>query len=86
MAKFSFAFHDIERASLVVIIGGNTAESHPIPAALAEVTEALGKEPEISEVGSLFGSGPQRLPAGTVLPLVAVGLVAVIGFWIGRRT
>lgn len=79
-------FHDIERASLVVIIGGNTAESHPVPATLAEVTEALGKEPEISEVGPLFGSSLQRVPAGTVLPLVAVGLVAVVGFWIGRRT
>ena len=55
-------------------------------ATLAKVAEALGKEPEISEAGPLFGSGPQWLPARTVLPLAALGLGAVAGFWIGRRT
>lgn len=55
-------------------------------ATIAAVTDAFGREQEISEVGPLFGTGPRLLPASTVLPLLAVALVAVAGFWIGRRT
>lgn len=55
-------------------------------ASIAAATDAFGREQEIPEVGPLFGSGPQWLPASAVLPLVAVGLVAVAGFWIGRRS
>ena len=55
-------------------------------ATIAAVTDAFGREQEIPEVGSSFGSGPRLFPASTVLPLLAVALVAVAGFWIGRRT
>ncbi|MDR5726311.1 MAG: hypothetical protein RB191_02465 [Terriglobia bacterium] len=53
-------------------------------ATIAAVTEAFGREPETSDVGPLFGSGPM-LPK-SVLPLVALALVGVAGFWIGRRS
>jgi uncharacterized protein YjgD (DUF1641 family) len=55
-------------------------------ATLVKVTEALGKEPAISEAGPSSGRGNRGLPASTLLPLVAVGLAAVAGFWMGRRT
>jgi hypothetical protein len=53
-------------------------------ATIAAVTDAFGREQEVPEVG--LGSGPHLLPPGTVFPLVAMALVAVAGFWIGRRT
>jgi hypothetical protein len=55
-------------------------------ATLAEVAEALGKESEISGVGPLSGSGPDRFPARTVLPVLALALAGIAGFMIGRRT
>jgi uncharacterized protein YjgD (DUF1641 family) len=53
-------------------------------ATIAAVADAFGREQEISEVGR--GSSPRLLPPSTVFPLVAMALVAVAGFWIGRRT
>jgi hypothetical protein len=55
-------------------------------ATIAAVTDAFGREQELPEGRPLFGSGPRLLPASTILPLLAVALVAVAGFWIGRRT
>ena len=55
-------------------------------ATIAAVTEAFGREPEISEVRPPFGSGPRWLPPKSALPLLALALVGVAGFWIGRRS
>ena len=55
-------------------------------ATIAAVSDAFGREPEISEVGPPFGSGSRWIPARAVLPLVALALVGAAGFWIGRRS
>ncbi len=55
-------------------------------ATLAAVTEAFGKESEIPEVDPLFSSGHGWMPSKSVLPLVALALAGVAGFWIGRRS
>ncbi|MHB1938001.1 MAG: helical membrane plugin domain-containing protein [Acidobacteriaceae bacterium] len=54
-------------------------------ATIAAVAEAFGKEPGSPEGGPLLGGGPGWAPPKAALPLLALALAGVAGFWIGRR-
>ena len=54
-------------------------------ATIAAVAHAFGKEPDVPKADSFFGSGPGWVPPKSVLPLLALALAGVAGFWIGRR-
>ncbi len=54
-------------------------------ATIAAVADAFGKEPDVPKTDSFFGSGPGWVPPKSVLPLLALALAGVAGFWIGRR-
>jgi uncharacterized protein YjgD (DUF1641 family) len=62
----------------------NSRSSRRTLATIAAVTDAFGKEPDLPEVSPVFGSAP-GWPPRVVLPLVALTLAGVAGFWIGRR-
>ncbi|MHB1743329.1 MAG: hypothetical protein ACYCRE_01000 [Acidobacteriaceae bacterium] len=54
-------------------------------ATIAAVADAFGKEPDLPAVDPRFGSAPGWVPPKSVLPLLALALAGVAGFWIGRR-
>jgi uncharacterized protein YjgD (DUF1641 family) len=62
----------------------NSRNSRRTLATIAAVTDAFGKEPDLPEVGPVFGNAP-GWPPRVVLPLVALTLAGVAGYWIGRR-
>ncbi len=54
-------------------------------ATIAAVTDAFGKEPDLPAGDPRFGSAPGWVPPKSALPLLALALAGVAGFWIGRR-
>lgn len=54
-------------------------------ATIAAVADAFGKEPDLPAVDPRFRSAPGWVPPKSVLPLLALALAGVAGFWIGRR-
>ncbi|HZC43168.1 MAG TPA: hypothetical protein VE195_03275 [Acidobacteriaceae bacterium] len=63
----------------------NNRNSRRTLATIAAVTDALGKEPELPKVGALFGSAHGWPKPRVLLPLIALSLAGVAGYWIGRR-
>ena len=63
----------------------NSRNSRRTLATIAAVTDAFGKEPDLPELGRSLGSAPSWPSTGVVLPLVALTLAVVAGYWIGRR-
>ena len=63
----------------------NSRNSRRTLATIAAVTDAFGKEPDLPSPGQTFGSGPGWPTPGVILPLVALTLAAVAGYWIGHR-
>ncbi|HUV97165.1 MAG TPA: hypothetical protein VMV98_06815 [Acidobacteriaceae bacterium] len=63
----------------------NSRNSRRTLATIAAVTDAFGKEPDLPEAGPVFGSAPGWPPPRIVLPLVALTLAGVAGYWIGCR-
>jgi uncharacterized protein YjgD (DUF1641 family) len=63
----------------------NSRNSRRTLATIAAVTDAFGSEPDLPEAGPRFGSGPGWPPPRILLPLVALTLAGVAGYWIGRR-
>ena len=63
----------------------NSRNSRRTLATVAAVTDAFGKEPDLPEPGPAFGSAPGWPPPRIVLPLVALTMAGVAGYWIGRR-
>jgi len=54
-------------------------------ATIAAVTDAFGTEPDLPKGGARFGSSSGWPQPRIVLPLVALTLAGVAGYWIGRR-
>jgi uncharacterized protein YjgD (DUF1641 family) len=54
-------------------------------ATIAAVTDAFGKEPDLPAVDPRFGSAPGWVPLKSALPLLALALAGLAGFWIGHR-
>jgi hypothetical protein len=54
-------------------------------ATIAAVTDAFGTEPDLPEADPVFSRAPGWPPPRIVLPLVALTLAGVAGYWIGRR-
>ena len=63
----------------------NSRNSRRTLATIAAVTDAFGKEPDLPAASSSPGGNPGWPAPGIVLPLVALTLAAVAGYWIGRR-
>ena len=63
----------------------NSRNSRRTLATIAAVADAFGNEPDLPEARPVFGSGPGWPSTGVVLPLVALALAGVAGYWIGRR-
>lgn len=63
----------------------NSRNSRRTLATIAAVTDAFGKEPDLPDASHSLGSAVGWPPRGVVLPLVALTLAGVAGFWIGRR-
>lgn len=63
----------------------NSRNSRRTLATIAAATDAFGKEADLPQPNPLFGSGPGWPPPRIVLPLVALTLAGVAGYWIGRR-
>ena len=63
----------------------NSRNSRRTLATIAAVTDAFGKESDLPEARPAFGGGPGWPSTGVVLPLVALALAGVAGYWIGRR-
>jgi uncharacterized protein YjgD (DUF1641 family) len=54
-------------------------------ATIAAATDAFGKEHDLPEASPRFGSSSGWPPPRVVLPLVALTIAGVAGYWIGRR-
>ncbi|MES2221774.1 MAG: hypothetical protein V4587_12510 [Acidobacteriota bacterium] len=63
----------------------NSRNSRRTLATVAAVADAFGNEPELPGSSAISGGAPGWLPPRIVLPLVALTLAGVAGFWIGRR-
>ncbi|HTU50250.1 MAG TPA: hypothetical protein VMF56_06630 [Acidobacteriaceae bacterium] len=63
----------------------NSRNSRRTLATIAAVTDAFGTEPDLPKADPVFGSAPGWPPPRIVLPLVALTLAGVAGYWIGRR-
>ncbi len=63
----------------------NSRNSRRTLATIAAVTDAFGKEPDLPQANPLLGSTSGWPPPRIVLPLVALTLAGVAGYWIGRR-
>ncbi len=63
----------------------NSRNSRRTLATIAAATDAFGKEADLPQANPLFGSGPGWPPPRIVLPLVALTLAGVAGYWVGRR-
>jgi uncharacterized protein YjgD (DUF1641 family) len=63
----------------------NSRNSRRTLATIAAVTDAFGKEPDLPKAEPVFRSGSGWPPPRIVLPLVALTLAGVAGYWIGRR-
>jgi uncharacterized protein YjgD (DUF1641 family) len=63
----------------------NSRNSRRTLATIAAATDAFGKEPDLPEQGPMLGSGSAWPPPRIVLPLVALTLAGVAGYWIGHR-
>ncbi|HET9099245.1 MAG TPA: hypothetical protein VFN62_02560 [Acidobacteriaceae bacterium] len=63
----------------------NSRSSRRTLATLAAVADAFGKEPDLPGASPVFGSARGWPPPRIVLPLVALTLAGVAGYWIGRR-
>ena len=63
----------------------NSRNSRRTLATIAAVTDAFGTEPDLPEANPVFGSATGWPPPRIALPLVALTLAGVAGYWIGRR-
>ena len=63
----------------------NSRNSRRTLATLAAVTNAFGTEPDLPKANPLFSANPGWPPPRIVLPLVALTLAGVAGYWIGHR-
>ncbi len=63
----------------------NSRNSRRTLATIAAAADAFGKEPDLPEQGPMLGSGSAWPPPRIVLPLVALTLAGVAGYWIGHR-
>jgi len=63
----------------------NSRNSRRTLATIAAVTDAFGKEPDLPGASPVFGSAPGWPPPRIALPLLALTLAGVAGYWIGRR-
>lgn len=63
----------------------NTRNSRRTLATLAAVTYAFGEEPDLPEPNPLPGGAPGWPSPRVALPLIALTLAGVAGYWIGRR-
>jgi uncharacterized protein YjgD (DUF1641 family) len=63
----------------------NSRNSRRTLATIAAVTDAFGREPDLPTLGPVLDSASGWPPPRILLPLVALTLAGVAGYWIGHR-